>query len=89
LENAIQACLHIADRNERQIKLRIYSKNNKLCIDVRNSYQAEPVFHQGLPVAEKPGHGIGTRSMARIIEKHGGVFQFSVQDGWFIFQATT
>lgn len=29
-----------------------------------------------------------TKSMAHIVEKHGGVFQFSVKDGWFIFQAT-
>ena len=88
LENAIQASKNIADSNERHIKLRMYSKNNKLCIDIRNSYQSEPVFHQGLPVSKEQGHGFGTKSMAHIVEKHGGVFQFSVQDGWFIFQAT-
>jgi len=88
LENAIQACENIADSNERCIKLRIYTKNNKLCIDLRNTYHTEPVFHQGLPVAKEPGHGYGTKSMAHIVEKHGGVFQFSVKDGWFIFQAT-
>lgn len=88
LENAIQASENIADSNERYIKLRVYSKNNKLCIDIRNSYQSEPSFHQGLPVSKEPGHGFGTKSMAHIVEKHGGVFQFSVQDGWFIFQAT-
>jgi len=27
--------------------------------------------------------------MAHIVEKHGGVYQFSVKDGWFVFQATT
>lgn len=89
LENAIQASENIADSNKRYIKLRVYSKNNKLCIDIRNSYQSEPTFHQGLPVSKEPGHGFGTKSMAHIVEKHGGVFQFSVQDGLFIFQATT
>ncbi|SMB89856.1 GHKL domain-containing protein [Desulfonispora thiosulfatigenes DSM 11270] len=89
LENAIHACDNIVDSNERYIKLRVYSKNNKLCIDIRNSYQVEPIFHHGLPVSKEQGHGFGTKSMAHIVEKHGGVFQFSVKDGWFIFQATT
>ncbi len=88
LENAIQASEQIADSNKRYIKLRLYSKNTKLCIDIRNSYQTEPVFHQGLPVSKEQGHGFGTKSMAYIVEKHVGVFQFAVKDGWFIFQAT-
>ena len=40
---------------------------------------------KGLPVSKEQGHGYGTKSMAHIVEKHGGVFQFSVKDGWFIF----
>jgi hypothetical protein len=88
LENAIHACEQIADSNKRIIRLRMYSKNNKLCIDLHNSYQAEPIFQQGLPVSKDQGHGFGTKSIAHIVEKHGGVFQFSVKDGWFIFQAT-
>jgi two-component system sensor histidine kinase AgrC len=89
LENAIQACENIADSKKRHIKLRMYSKNSKLCIDIRNSYQVEPIFHQGLPVSKEQGHGFGTKSMVHIVEKHGGVSQFSVKDGWFIFQVTT
>ncbi len=88
LENAIQAPEQIPDSNKRIIRLCMYSKNTKLCIDIRNSYQHEPIFHQGLPVSTKQGHGFGTKSMAHIVEKHGGVYQFSVKDGWFIFQAT-
>ncbi len=87
LENAIHACENIADNKERFIKLRMYSKNNKLCIDIRNTYQTEPLFHQGLPVSKEQGHGFGTKSMAHIVEKHGGIYQFSIKDNWFIFQA--
>ena len=59
LENAIQASEQIADSNKRYIKLRLYSKNTKLCIDIRNSYQTEPVFHQfGI---EEQGHGFGQK----------------------------
>jgi two-component system sensor histidine kinase AgrC len=88
LENAIHACEKIFDSNERYIKVRMYSKNNKLCIDIRNRYQTEPIFRQGLPVSNEDGHGFGTKSMVHIVEKHGGVCRFSVKDGWFIFQAT-
>ncbi len=88
LENAIHACEQIPDSNKRIILLRMYSKNNKLCIDLRNSYQTEPIFQQGLPISKEQGHGFGTKSMVHIVEKHGGVFQFSVKDDWFIFQAT-
>ena len=89
LENALHACETMNDSSKRIIKLRLYSKNNKLCIDIRYSYQTEPVFHQGLPVSREQGHGFGTKSMAHIVERYGGVYQFSVKDGWFIFQATT
>lgn len=89
LENAISASKHMPDISKRIINLRMYSKNNKLCIYIRNSYQTEPVFQQGLPVSKEHGHGFGTKSMTHIVEKHGGIYQFSVKDGWFIFQATT
>ena len=88
LENAIHACENIADSDKRYIKLRMYSKNNKLCIEICNSYQTEPIFHQGLPVSKEQGHGFGTKSMAHIVEKHGGICRFLVKDGLFIFQAT-
>lgn len=89
LENAVQATGKIADSKGRKIKLRVFSKNNKLCIDICNRYQLEPIFHQGIPLSQEAGHGFGTKSMIHIVEKHGGVFQFAVKDGWFIFQATT
>jgi two-component system sensor histidine kinase AgrC len=88
LENAVHACEQIPDRNKRIIRLRMYSKNNKEEVDLHNSYQVEPVFQQGLPVSQERGHGFGTKSIVHIVEKYGGVFQFSVKDGWFIFQAT-
>ncbi|MCL1813226.1 MAG: GHKL domain-containing protein [Treponema sp.] len=87
LENAIAACERIPEINQRFVRLRIHSRDDKLCIDIRNRYQKEPVFEHGQPVTTEQGHGFGTKSMARIVEKHNGVFQFSVKDGWFVFQA--
>lgn len=89
LENAINACENISDINKRCIQLRMYSKNNKLCIDIRNNFQTEPVFHQGLPISKEQGRALGTKSIAHIVEKYGGIYQFSVKNGFFIFQAIT
>lgn len=88
LENAIHACGKIKDCNRRYIKLRVFSRNNKLCIDIRNSYQIEPVFRQDHPISNEANHGFGTKSMVYVIEKYVGVYRFFVQDGEFIFQAT-
>jgi len=88
LENAIQASKEVPKIENRLIRLRLFSKNNKLCIDIRNSYQIEPAFHGGLPVSKEEGHGFGTKSMAYIVEKHGGVYRFFIEDGLFIFQAS-
>ena len=83
LENAIHACERIPDRGKRIILLRMYSKNNKLCIDLRNRYQEEPVFQDGLPITKEKGHGFGIKSIVKIIEKHGGVYLFSIKEEWF------
>ncbi|MDR0496155.1 MAG: ATP-binding protein, partial [Treponema sp.] len=88
LENAIHACMDIPDSNRRCVSLHIYTKNTKLCIDIHNNYQSEPVFEHGLPVPKVKERGFGIKSMAHIIEKHGGVFQFSIKNGRFIFQAS-
>lgn len=88
LENAIHACEIMPNKNDRYVKLRMYTKNNKLCIEIRNSYCIEPVFEQGLPISKKQGHGIGTKSIAYVVEKYAGLYQFSAIEGEFIFQST-
>jgi sensor histidine kinase regulating citrate/malate metabolism len=88
LENAVHASEKIPETDKRIIHLRLFSKNNKLCIDIRNRYHEEAKFIKDFPISEEEGHGFGTKSMAHIVEKHGGVYQFSQEDGWFIFQAT-
>jgi hypothetical protein len=89
LENAIFACEKIPSIKKRFIRMSMYSRNNKLCIDIRNSYDAEPIFHLGFPVSKEQGHGFGTKSMAHVVDKYNGLYQFSVKDGVFIFQSTT
>ena len=88
LENAIHAAQEIDDINERYINLRVYSKNNKLCINLSNNYKTEPVFERGHPVTKEKEHGVGTKSMVHIVEKYNGIYQFIAKDSVFVFQAT-
>lgn len=87
LENAVHACEEIREKEKRKIILQIYAKNQKLCIDLRNTCQKEPIFQNDVPASKKIGHGFGTKSMVHIIEKHAGICRFSYENGWFIFQA--
>jgi hypothetical protein len=87
-ENAIHACEKISNKDNLYIKLRMYTKNNKLCVEIRNSYWVEPIFEQGLPISKEQGHGIGTKSITHVVEKYAGLYQFSVINGEFIFQST-
>lgn len=87
-ENAIHACLPIKNKETRFIKLRLFSKNNKLCMDILNSYEVEPIFENELPISSEESHGFGTKSMAHIVEKYGGIYRFTTKGGVFIFQAT-
>ncbi len=86
LENAIHGCEQLADNKGRFIRVRIYEKNNRLCLEIRNSFAHEPVFENKVPVSQKAGHGIGVKSMIHVVEKYDGVYGFSAKDGEFRFQ---
>lgn len=87
-ENAMPACQDIPDEENRMISCRVYIKNDKLCLDIRYTFAKKPVFNNGIPISSHPGHGLGVKSILSIVEKHGGVYQFSIHDDTFIFQAS-
>ena len=88
LENAIHACCALEDETTRYIHLKVYEKNNKLCINMANSCAGHPEFENGIPVSRRPGHGIGIQSIISVIEKYHGVYGFFVNKGEFRFQAS-
>ena len=71
----------------RIITVKVFDKNNKLCINITNTYAVEPIFVNNTPVSDKAGHGIGIRSIISVIEKYNGVYDFFAEDGLFYFQA--
>ena len=85
LENAIKACESIDIPKERYIKVRVYEKNHRLCIQMINSYGVEPVFDQKIPVSHHDGHGIGVKSMIHVMEKYDATYGFTAKNGVFTF----
>lgn len=82
LENAIHAC---ADVPEGQRKLICRCLNSpQLMFEVMNTYSGQVRFDAGgLPMSNRRGHGVGTRSIAAFCEKHGAVCSYEAKDGWF------
>lgn len=88
LENAIHACTQITYPEGRYINLKLYEKNEQLCINLANSYEEEPAFENDIPVSHKSGHGFGVQSMISVVNKYSGIYGFFAQNGEFRFQAT-
>ena len=77
ISNALENAVHGCEKTENgYIKVKIYEKNKKLCINIANSLCENIVFENHMPVAKNAGHGIGVKSMASVVEKYGGVYGF-------------
>jgi two-component system, LytTR family, sensor histidine kinase AgrC len=83
IENAINACLKIDDADRRKLSIISREQKGQLIIRVSNQYVGEVRFDGELPVSDSPEQGTGTKSIAAIAQKNGGVFSFTAQDGVF------
>lgn len=87
LENALYACGKQREKGLAGIiEVCVYEKNGKLFLQIINSCGGDIVFEDGIPVADRPGHGIGVRSICAIVEQYGGIYTFSALDGEFILR---
>ena len=83
IENAINACKDILGDKDRHIKIICKNKNDKIFIQITNSCEGEVEFADDMPVSTRKGHGLGTKSIAAVAQKYGGVYSFSAEDGVF------
>jgi len=84
LENAVNACRgpSVSDAPP-VVDVQLYMRNGKLFLQITNPCSNDVFFENGIPVSDKVGHGIGVQSICAIVEKHHGVYSFSVKDGQF------
>ena len=82
LENAIHANLELP-REQRKIFCKMVGAPSVM-LEISNPYAGEVTFdNNGLPVAQKEGHGLGVQSISAFCRKNGAVCQFDLVDGWF------
>lgn len=88
LDNAIRACSQIPYTEGRYIHLKVYEKNEQLCINLANSYEEQPIFENNIPISQRSGHGYGVQSIISVVDKYQGIYGFFAENGEFRFQAS-
>ena len=89
MENALHACVKLKENAlPADIEVSAYEKNGKLFVQMINSCTEDIPFDHGIPVTDEPGHGIGIRSICALVERHHGIYNFSVKDGKFILRVS-
>ena len=89
LENAIYACLPAARAGlgcTIAVEFRFQEQTGRFFLQIVNPCREEVRFEKGLPVSDRPGHGIGAQSICAIVERYGGGCTFLAEDGQFILR---
>lgn len=87
LENAIRACRPLTAKGENcTIDVQFYERASKLFLQVTNPCRETVRFENGIPVSDRPGHGVGVQSICTIVQRYRGVHTFLVRDGQFILR---
>ena len=87
LENALHACQPFADAGAAcSIDVQFYERGGRLFLQITNPCENTVRFENGLPVSDRPGHGIGVQSICAIVQRYGGVYDFLVQNGRFVLR---
>ena len=82
LENAFNATISsVAERKE--VALYCEYLQNKLLIEVQNSYTGNVIIENNLPRTDKPNHGYGCKSILSITEQHRGICLFQAENNIF------
>ena len=82
LENAIHANL-LLPTEQRKIRCRMVGAPGVM-LELSNPFADDVVFDSnGLPIAQRKGHGLGVQSISAFCHKNGAVCQFDLTDGWF------
>lgn len=87
LENALHACIPFVDAGiAATIEVQFYQREGKFFLQVVNPCEEGIRFANGIPVTDRPDHGIGVQSICAISDRYGGIYSFTVQNGNFILR---
>ncbi|MBP1754705.1 MAG: hypothetical protein H6Q59_1103 [Firmicutes bacterium] len=83
IENAYEACLRLPVQTPKFIRIKTQYNAGRLAIGITNSCLPDIPFDKDMPISEKKGGGIGTRSIAYTIGRYAGTKFFEAKDGVF------
>lgn len=87
LENAINACRPFVSAGTAcTIDVQFFERKGKFFLQVTNPCGGEVRFENGIPVSDRPEHGVGVQSICAIVKRYGGIYSFSVEDGRFVLR---
>lgn len=89
LENALHACLPMAEAGSDCVifvQFRFHAQNGRLFLQIINPCQDNVRFEKGIPVSNRPGHGIGVQSIRAFVERYSGGCTFLTENGQFILR---
>lgn len=86
LENAIIAAAQVEEEKLRKVYIHAIVNGERLVISTENAYVGKIEMEGELPKSNRKyaGHGFGIKSMAAIVERHGGLYSFEAEGGVFI-----
>ncbi|NLF27811.1 MAG: GHKL domain-containing protein [Clostridiales bacterium] len=79
LENAINAASAVCDR-QRVVRFNCHTRNDQLLLEIANPFEGEVKIEDG---AVADDGGLGTKSIALIVERHAGLCSFEAKGGEF------
>lgn len=85
LENALEACRKV-DPMKRQLAFHTQTDDSGLRLELCNSVSGTVAFEGNFPLSTKIGGGTGTRSIAHIVQKYGGMLRFKQEGDQFFTQ---
>lgn len=96
LDNAIEACEKLEQREKAKIILKMQYKMSNLVVLIKNTYDGHLDGSIGrqkeyamlrTSKEDKEAHGIGMKNVMDIVEKYNGVIQWEAEEGWFTVNA--
>lgn len=96
LDNAIEACERMEQREQARIILKMQYKMSNLVVLIKNTYDGhldgqseKQKKYASLPTSkeDKAAHGIGMKNVMDIVEKYNGIIRWEAEDGWFTVHA--
>lgn len=83
-ENAINGCMKLPDSQQREIRITCLEENQMLYEIANTCLEEAVVFDENhFPSSQKPGHGIGTRSIIAYAQKNNAALDYQIENGFF------